>query len=321
MTICTERPRRALDRRSHAHHRGAGKARHRARRAAGAPALARSRRARREALRLPRMSVAPCRRTRPTPPRRDRRWHRRSGPPATCGLRSKRAARRAALRRPARALADGARAARRRAAPARPADRTPAPDPGRATATCRRAHLAALAQEMRLAHDRGLRGRDVLSPLRRREGRRSAAAADHRARLRDAVVPDGGRRRAARGAGASRGPTSASSARHASAAASTRRPRVVGRHIDRPRDDRRRSSARCARGATEAVRRRDYIDLAAYRAGRRLPHAARRASSGERTRRGGDRRARELRRCAASAAPAFRSAANGRSCAPSRRRG
>ena len=47
-----ERPRGALDRRPHAHHRGAGEARHRARRAPRAPALARPRRARREALRF-----------------------------------------------------------------------------------------------------------------------------------------------------------------------------------------------------------------------------------------------------------------------------
>ncbi len=45
MTISQQRPRVALDHRSHAHHRGAGKARHRAGRAAGAAALARPGRA------------------------------------------------------------------------------------------------------------------------------------------------------------------------------------------------------------------------------------------------------------------------------------
>ena len=45
----------------------------------------------------------------------------------------------------------GAGAARRRAAAARPADRVPAPDPGRATARISAAHVVALAQEMTLA--------------------------------------------------------------------------------------------------------------------------------------------------------------------------
>ena len=46
------------------------------------------------------------------------------------------------------------------------------------------AHLAALAAEMKLAHDRGLRGRDLLRAFRCREGRRGPAAAGHGARLR-----------------------------------------------------------------------------------------------------------------------------------------
>jgi hypothetical protein len=42
------------------------------------------------------------------------------------------------------------------------------------------AHLRALAEEMRLSHGRGLRGRHLLRPFRRGEGRRGAAArADH----------------------------------------------------------------------------------------------------------------------------------------------
>ena len=54
-----ERSRVPLDRRSHAHHRGAGAPRHRAGRAARQAALARSGGARREILRLPRLSLAP----------------------------------------------------------------------------------------------------------------------------------------------------------------------------------------------------------------------------------------------------------------------
>ena len=51
---------------------------------------------------------------------------------------------------------------------------------------------------MKLAHDRGLRGRDLLRAFRRGEGRRDAAAAGHRARLRLAVLRDGRRRAPAR---------------------------------------------------------------------------------------------------------------------------
>ena len=86
--------------------------------------------------------------------------------------------------------------------------------------------------------DRGVRGGDLLPPLRRRRRRRDAAAGVDRARLRDAVVPDGGRRCAARGASADReNPACASSARRASDAASTRRPRssVAIRSIKRRR--------------------------------------------------------------------------------------
>ncbi len=60
------------------------------------------------------------------------------------------------------------------------------------------AHLVALASGDEALARRSLRGGDVLSPLRRREGRRIAAARDHRARLRDAVVRAGRRVRAAR---------------------------------------------------------------------------------------------------------------------------
>ena len=63
----------------------------------------------------------------------------------------------------------------------------------------RRAHRRARAGDV-ARDDRGLRGRDVLPSLRRREGRRDAAARADGARLRNAVVPAGGSRGAARGA-------------------------------------------------------------------------------------------------------------------------
>ena len=86
------------------------------------------------------------------------------------------------------------------------------------------AHLAALAAEMKLSHDRGLRGRDLLRAFRRGEGRRDAAAAGHRARLRLAVLRDGRRRQAARRtAGQARARTCASCARRAWAPAIARR--------------------------------------------------------------------------------------------------
>ena len=114
--------------------------------------------------------------------------------------------------------------------------------------------------------DRGLRSRDVLSSLRRREGGRSAAAAAHRARLRDAVVPDGRRRCAARGARRSAAArTCASSARpcigrceHAPAA-------VVGRNRSIARRVKR-SSTRVDRARAREPTLPRYIDFAAYRA-------------------------------------------------------
>ena len=59
------------------------------------------------------------------------------------------------------------------------------------------AHLAALAAEMKLALDRGLRGRDLLRAFRRGEGRRDAAAAGHGAGVRLAVLRDARRRASA----------------------------------------------------------------------------------------------------------------------------
>ena len=56
-----------------------------------------------------------------------------------------------------------------------------------------RAHRRARRRDEAVA-DRGLRGRDLLRAFRRGEGRRDAAAAGHGARLRLAVLRDGGRR-------------------------------------------------------------------------------------------------------------------------------
>ncbi len=55
------------------------------------------------------------------------------------------------------------------------------------------AHLRALAEEMRLSHGRGLRGRQLLRPFRRRERGRDAAARPDHPGLRFAVVRTGGR--------------------------------------------------------------------------------------------------------------------------------
>ena len=72
------------------------------------------------------------------------------------------------------------------------------------------AHLVALAQEMKLAMTEVYEVATFYHHFDVVEGRRDAAAADHRARVRNAVVPDGGRRRAARAlAGARRCPTCA----------------------------------------------------------------------------------------------------------------
>ena len=112
---------------------------------------------------------------------------------------------------------------------------------------------------------RGLRGRDVLPSLRRRQGRRNAAAARHRARLRNAFVPDGRRRCAARRRGQrSAAPACASSARRASAAASMRPPRSsasVPSTARRRRRSPRPSPERQTRAEVPA-----YVEFAAYRA-------------------------------------------------------
>ena len=87
----------------------------------------------------------------------------------------------------------GARAARRAPAPARPPDRAPASDPGPLRPPLGRPPCRAGAGDEARAH-RGVRGRDLLRPFRRGEGRRDAAARRHRAGVRLALLRDGGRR-------------------------------------------------------------------------------------------------------------------------------
>ncbi len=72
-------------------------------------------------------------------------------------------------------------------APARSADRAPAPDPGPLRPSLRGASHGAGERDEACAH-RGLRGRDLLRAFRRGEGRRDAAAGRHRARVRFIVV-------------------------------------------------------------------------------------------------------------------------------------
>ena len=172
------------------------------------------------------------------------------------------------------ALRRRAGAARRRAARARPADRVPAPDPGPLRLPLGRAPRRARAGD-EARDDRGLRGRDVLSPLRRREGRRSAAAAAHRARLRFALVRAG--RRATRCSTRCRA-CSARDVRVLDAPCVGRCEQapvaVVGQnpvdHATRRRDRWTRSPRAQSSAPTPA-----YIDYAAYRARRRLRTLAR----------------------------------------------
>src|SRR5207244_952789 len=93
-------------------------------------------------------------------------------------------------------------------------------------------------------HDRGVRGRDLLSPFRRRQGGRADAASDHCARLRDAVLPNGRCRRALERALATR----------RRQAARARRPvhrtlRACSRCSRRPQSDRSRIGAEDCRGS------------------------------------------------------------------------
>ena len=92
--------------------------------------------------------------------------------------------------------AEVAGAARRCAAAARSPDRVSAPDPGPVRPHLRGACRGARARNA-ARDDRSLRSCDVLSSLRRREGRRTAPPAADRARVRLAVVRARGRGQAA----------------------------------------------------------------------------------------------------------------------------
>ena len=179
--------------------------------------------------------------------------------------------------------------------------------------------------------DRGLRSRDLLSPLRRRQGRRGGAAGHHRASLRFDRLRD---RRFARAAGEAAGPARPGRAR---AACAVRRPLRDG-----PRRRRRTESGPacddgegCGARHAKAVahpRRGDgashphldivspgHIDYAAYRAGGGYELAAA-CIERRKDARGRHRGDGQTPVCAASAARAFPRAASGSWSRPSRRR-
>ena len=109
--------------------------------------------------------------------------------------------------------------------------REPAPRAGSLRASVGRAPCRARRGD-EARHGRGLRGRDLLPSLRRREGRRRGAREAHGARVRDAFLQDGGR---------------AAAARQASVAARARRARD------------RRALHRPLRGGARGVRRQECV--------------------------------------------------------------
>ena len=176
----------------------------------------------------------------------------------------------------------GAGAARRRAAAARPADRVPAPDPGSPRPLSRRAHRRARAGDA-ARDDRGLRGRDVLPPLRRRRRkarrrrRRSPCASARRCRARW-PAPTRCAPPLAKACGRGR-------ARHRRALHRPLRARAGGGRrpqSGRPRDGR--SDRRGRGGGTASSPRfRRYIDLRGLSDARRLSTCSRRASQADAT--------------------------------------
>ena len=120
-------------------------------------------------------------------PRMSEHRLRRSAVQLAAGRSQGQAFARARARRRARRRSAGARgrpgAARRRAAAPRSADRAPAQDSGSLRLPVGRASRRARGRDED-GDGRGLRGGDLLSPLRRGQGRRHGAAGDHRARLR-----------------------------------------------------------------------------------------------------------------------------------------
>ena len=179
------------------------------------------------------------------------------------------------------------------------------------------AHLAALAEEMRLAQAEVYEVAtfyhhfDVV-----KEGEAPPPPLTVRVCETLSCAMAGARRSCATLLAHARAATCASSARRASGAASTRRPRSSGRMPDRPQRRRRRS-----RDAVRPPRRRRRAGVR-----RPTPRTARRAATGrsrecvagKRDAEDGHHDAGRRRRCAAWAARAFRPGASGRSCAPSR---
>ena len=109
-------------------------------------------------------------------PRRICSDHERAHHPDPCPRRPGRTAAPPAQGTPGhrRGAGRGRRRARRRAAAARPADRAPARDPGPLRLPVAPHHLAALAAGNAPGAGRGVRGRDLLSPLRRRARKATA---------------------------------------------------------------------------------------------------------------------------------------------------
>ena len=206
-----------------------------------------------------------------------------------------------------------------RLAPARPADRASAPDPGHLRADLA-AHLGALADEMGLAFAEVFETAtfyahfDVV-----KEG--DAAIPPLTVRVCDSITCAmlGGRAAAGRRCRRSSGPACASCARPASGCATTRRRSRSGT-ISCTTPTSRASRRRSRRGDTHA-HIPDYVDYDAYRARAAATRLLERLRSGELH--GGRRPAGRsmTRRCAASAAPASRRGASGARCAASRARG
>ena len=171
----------------------------------------------------------------------------------------------------------GARAARRQAAPARPADRAPASHPGPLRPSLGRASRRARARDEARA-DRSLRGRDLLRAFRRREGRRDPSPAGHGARVRLALLRDGGRRETARRLAGEARPRRARGARAVHGRVRPRaglRGRPCAGDAGGRRERRRGGAQERARACAQARDRSRGVSR-----GRRL-HAARRLSVGQ----------------------------------------
>ena len=158
----------------------------------------------------------------------------------------------------------GARAARRQAAPARPADRASASHPGPLRPSLRRASRGARAGDEAGA-DRSVRGRDLLRAFRRREGRRDPSPAGHGARVRLALLRDGGRGETARATCPAKLGPGVRVVRAPCMGACDRAPVCAVGHVQVMQADSE-SVATAARKSAHAHPHKPEIDLAAYRA-------------------------------------------------------